>query len=57
MSRKCKVCNEVMYEGFVLDDGTDYFCSEECLTKEITWEEYLEMVNVGEAYWTEWEDD
>ena len=56
MSRKCTVCNEVMYEGFVLNDGTDYFCSEECLTKEITWEEYLEMVNVGEAYWTEWEE-
>lgn len=41
-----------MFEGYVLDDGTDYFCSRSCLEEEITWEDYVEMNENGEAYWT-----
>ena len=50
--RKCKKCEKDMFEGYVLDDGTDYFCSRSCLEEEITWEDYVEMNENGEAYWT-----
>lgn len=54
--RVCDICGKPMKEGyFVL--GT-YYCSDECLSKDFTREEFDEMYKDGEdeAYWTEWED-
>ena len=56
--RRCSQCESLMQEGFYFEsDGTQY-CSEECLTKVISWEEYLEIHDNGngDAYWTSWED-
>ena len=44
-----------MNDGYVIDDGRYYYCSEECLTEVIGIKDYLEMYDVGEAYWTEFE--
>lgn len=56
--RQCSQCESPMEEGFYFEsDGTQY-CSEECLTKVISWKEYLKIHEngSGDAYWTSWED-
>lgn len=58
--RYCVACGEnLTHEGFVIDDGLAYYCSEECLHKDYTEEEWTEMYADGEgtSYWTEWEDE
>lgn len=52
--RICSECGKEMTEGFVIDGGTEYYCSEECLHKNYTHEEYMEMYEdgEGETYWT-----
>ena len=55
--RKCSICGKEMVSGYVLDDGIYYYCSDKCLYKHITKEEYLEMYDNGEAYWTEWGEE
>lgn len=54
--RYCDVCGKEMTEGFCIESGEAYYCSEECLLKEMTWEEYLELYDdgKGDSYWTEW---
>ena len=52
--RICSECNQKMYEGFVIEDGMEYYCSENCLHKNISQEDYLELYDNGEgnSYWT-----
>ena len=59
MPRTCAACNTGMDQGFVIDDGAAYYCSEECLHKVMTEEEYMELYDDGEgtSYWTEWEPE
>ena len=56
--RLCSECGVPMQEGFYFESDAAQYCSEECLTKVITWEEYLEIHDggYGDAYWTEWND-
>lgn len=53
----CSLCGCAMQSGFVIHDGEQYFCSEDCLHEFYTEEEYLEMYDDGngDSYWTEWE--
>jgi YHS domain-containing protein len=39
----CSECNKPIEEGYVIDDGEEYYCSEECLHKHYTPEEYERM--------------
>ena len=55
--RICSECKEKMTEGYCIDAGLEYYCSDECLHKHYTKEEYLEMYDDGNSYWTEWEDE
>ena len=58
MTRICNNCGEKLgFDGFVIDDGTEYYCSEKCLYERIGEEEYLELYEEGLAYWTEWNED
>jgi hypothetical protein len=58
MTRVCNLCgNHLNYEGYVIDDGTEYYCSEKCLFERIGEEEYLELYEEGLAYWTEFEEE
>lgn len=52
--RFCDICGQPMTEGYYVV-GT-YYCSEECLHRDYTQEEYEEMYG-DEAYWTEWGED
>lgn len=56
--RICSECNKPMDKGYCIDNGLEYYCSDECLRKHYTNEEYNEMYDDGngDSYYTEWED-
>lgn len=56
--RICNECGNVMNSGYCIDNGAEYYCSEECLHKHYTEEEFLEMYDNGngDSYYTEWSD-
>lgn len=41
--RICSKCGNLMDEGYLIDGGTAYYCSDECLYSEITKEEWKKM--------------
>lgn len=53
--RCCSVCDKPMREGYVVNDGEEYYCSEDCLHTKYTEEEYSQMCDNDTAYWTTWE--
>ena len=56
--RCCSECGKPMTEGFCIDNGAEYYCSEECLHKHISEEEYQLLYDDGngDSYWTSWND-
>jgi len=58
-TRTCSECGKSMNAGFVIEGGSEYYCSEECLHKHYTDEDYDRMYDNGEgdSYWTEFEED
>lgn len=56
--RCCSECGKPMYEGFCIEDGAEYYCSDECLHKNINQEEYDAFYDDGrgDSYWTSWLD-
>lgn len=52
--RVCSECGEPMIEGYIVGDGDTYYCSDECLHKHYTDEEWDEMYENYEGYYTEW---
>lgn len=55
--RVCSECGEVMTEGYVIGGTLEYYCSDECLHKRYTEEEWKEMyTDDGDNYWTSWEE-
>lgn len=56
--RTCDECGSEMVEGYCISGGEEYYCSDECLHKNYTQEEYLDLYDDGngDSYYTEWED-
>lgn len=56
--RQCSNCENLMTEGFCFEAEALQYCSEKCMTKVISWEDYLKLHDNGNgnAYWTVWED-
>ena len=56
--RICDECGKPMIEGYVVD-GCNTYCSEECLHKHLTNEEFEKRYNNGDGntYWTTWYED
>lgn len=52
----CSECGKVHDEGFCVNGGDEYYCSEECLHKHYSKEEWEEMYEEDEYnnYWTQW---
>ena len=62
---KCKECNKTITEGYKVNDGEEYFCSDKCLLKSYTPEQVEKMkrnselpltseeyeIGVGNIYW------
>lgn len=57
--RQCDNCDKFMIEGYCIDSGYEYYCSDECLFSNMTEDEYLELYDDGEgdSYYTEWEEN
>lgn len=55
--RTCEKCGMPMAKGFVIGDGESYYCSEGCLYQDMTEQEYEELYENDEAYWTMWEEE
>lgn len=53
-ARVCSECGKIMKDGYVFYDGEAYYCSDECLHKHFSEEEYQEAYENDDAYWTEW---
>lgn len=52
--RFCSECSRFMNSGYILNGGCEYFCSDDCLHKNYTAEEWEEIYG-DDSYWTEWE--
>lgn len=52
--RECTNCHCLMQEGYCIHDGEEYFCSDDCLHSWYSEEEYEELCEQDEAYWTQW---
>lgn len=57
--RYCSICKKEMTEGYYNEDEFQYYCSDECLHKDYTDEEYNKLYDEGRGnfYWTSWEED
>ena len=56
--RQCTKCENEMSEGFIFD-GSDSYCSEECLSDVATPQEWnqLHKEEPDYFYWTQWEEE
>lgn len=53
--RRCSQCSNLMREGYCLDMGLAYYCSDDCLHTEFTEQEWEEECNTNDqSYYTEW---
>lgn len=54
--RVCTSCLKIMIEGYVIEGGFAYYCSDKCLEYDMTLEEFEQAYGDGntETYWTEW---
>jgi len=57
-ARKCDHCSKGMDDGYTVNEGEEYYCSNECLHKYYTEDEWADMHDNGDgdSYWTEWDD-
>ena len=56
--RVCEECGKPMIEGYVIN-GCDTYCSDDCLHKHITDEEFELLYDNGngDTYWTKWHEE
>jgi len=54
--RHCDECGDCMSQGYVVADGEEFYCSDECLHKHYTPEQWAQMYVNGVGYYTEWEE-
>lgn len=52
--RRCSECGDIMFDGYVVDDGMEYYCSDECLHKHFTDKEWQQAYDEDWGYWTHW---
>ena len=57
-TRHCSECDKEMHEGYCINDGCEYYCSDDCLHKHYTEEEFEQMYDKGkgDSYYTTWID-
>lgn len=57
--RYCDECGELMWDGYCIENGMEYYCSDECLHKHYTEEEWDEMYDEGngDSYYTDWYEE
>lgn len=53
--RICTCCGKPMMDGYCINDGDKYFCSNDCLHSTYSEKKYEELYAEDAAYWTQWE--
>ena len=53
--RKCSSCKKEMKKGYCINNGEEYYCSDLCLYKNMSVDDYKELYKNNCAYYTEWE--
>lgn len=55
---KCSCCGNEITQGYCVNGGEEYYCSDECLDTRYSPEEWDKMYEENEAenYWTVWHD-
>jgi len=58
-ARNCTECGAGMNEGYCFDGGRAYYCSDACLHKHFTHDEWEKLYNDGDgdSCWTTWDED
>ena len=56
--RVCSECGKPMYEGYCIEDGAEYYCSDDCLHQNLSEHQYQKLYDEGRgnSYWTSWLD-
>ncbi len=56
--RACSECGKPMYEGYCIEDGAEYYCSDDCLHRNLSDKQYEKLYDEGRgnSYWTSWLD-
>jgi hypothetical protein len=56
--RVCSECGKPMYEGYCIEDGAEYYCSDECMHNNLSDKEFEKLYDEGRgnSYWTSWLD-
>ena len=56
--RVCSECGKPMYEGYCIEDGAEYYCSDYCLHQNLSEHQYQKLYDEGRgnSYWTSWLD-
>ncbi len=56
--RICTVCKKKMRSGYVINGGEEYYCSDECLHRRYSPDQWDELYDNGnsDSYWTEWKE-
>ena len=57
MRRRCTECHKIITQGYMIDDGSEYYCSNACLYQHYTPNEWQKMYESENGYWTEWEGE
>lgn len=54
--RVCSECGKPMYEGYCIENGAEYYCSDECLHQNLSEKQYEKLYDEGrgDPYWTSW---
>lgn len=53
--RVCSKCGSLMHEGYCVDMGDSYYCSDKCLHIDYTEKQWEEEYNSNDqSYWTQW---
>jgi len=58
-ARRCDECGKLFNEGYCVEGGEEYYCSDKCLHKHYTPAQWNELYNDGngDSYYTTWEDE
>ena len=56
--RVCSECGKPMYEGYCIEDGAEYYCSDECMHHNLSDKQFEKLYDEGRgnSYWTSWLD-
>lgn len=58
LPRTCSECKKWMSEWYVIWWGEQYYCSDKCLHKNYSKEEWKKKyTDGGDNYWTQWEEN